>query len=143
MLLRYTGSLAIAIASIISLRDVDTSRQIEVVSTMPQPIEQHLTQIRKLAQDYGATRLEVFGSVCTPEFDRERSDIDFLVKFPPDYDFGPWLARLQDLETDLSQLLGRNVDVVTTSALRNSWFRREAAKTRTVIYDASEVAKFG
>ena len=31
--------------------------------------------------------------------------------------------------------LGRNVDLVMTSALRNRWFAREAAKARTVIDD--------
>jgi predicted nucleotidyltransferase len=104
-------------------------------------IDQHLENIRMLAREYGVARLEVFGSICTPDFDSECSDIDFLVEYPPDYDFGPWLARLQDLERALGQLLGRDVDLVMTSALRNKWFRREADKTRTVIYDASEVAE--
>ena len=94
-----------------------------------------------LAREYGVARLEVFGSICTPDFDSECSDVDFLVEYPPDYDFGPWLARLQDLERALGQLLGRDVDLVMSSALRNKWFRREADKTRTVIYDASEVAE--
>jgi predicted nucleotidyltransferase len=79
-------------------------------------------------------RLEVCGSACTPEFDPGRSDIDFLVEYPPGYDFGPWLSRLQELEEALGDLLGRKVDLVTTSALRNEWFRREADKTRRVIY---------
>lgn len=104
-------------------------------------IEQHLEAIRALARAYGVARLEVFGSACTPDFEPDRSDIDFLVEYPPDYDFGPWLARLQDLEADLGKLLNRNVDLVTTTALRNTWFRREAEKTRAVIYDASEVAE--
>jgi len=108
---------------------------------MPPLIEQHLEGIRMLAREYGVARLEVFGSICTPDFDSECSDVDFLVEYPPDYDFGPWLARLQDLERALGQLLGRDVDLVMSSALRNKWFRREADKTRTVIYDASEVAE--
>lgn len=45
--------------------------------------------IRALARAYGVARLEVFGSVCTPEFDAGRSDVDFLVEYPPGYDFGP------------------------------------------------------
>ena len=103
-------------------------------------IEHHREAIAELGRRYGVARLEVFGSVCTPEFDPERSDVDFLVTYPPDYDFGPWLARLQDLEAALADLLGRKVDLVTASALRSKWFRREADKTRRVIYDASEVA---
>lgn len=83
----------------------------------------------------------MFESVCTPEFDAAQSDIDFLVAYPPDYDYGPWLARLQELEAALASLLGRDVDLVTTSALRNKWFRREAEKTRVVVYDAAKVAE--
>ena len=103
-------------------------------------IERNRDAIADLGRRFGVARLEVFGSVCTPDFDPERSDVDFLVTYPPDSDFGPWLARLQDLEAALTDLLGRKVDVVTASALQNKWFRREADKTRRVIYDASEVA---
>ncbi len=104
-------------------------------------IEQHREAIHALAHEYGVARLEAFGSVCTPEWDPERSDVDFLVEYPPDYDFGPWIARFQDLEADLAGLLGRDVDLVMTSALKNRWFNREAAKTRTVLYDASKVTQ--
>ncbi|MEA2531817.1 MAG: hypothetical protein QOG89_3461, partial [Thermomicrobiales bacterium] len=38
----------------------------------------------------------------------------------------------------LEDLIGRKVDLVMTSALRDPWFRREAEKTRTVVYDAAE-----
>ena len=101
----------------------------------------HRTAIEDLCREYGVARLEVFGSAATDVFDPERSDIDFLVSYPPDYDFGPWLARFQELEGALANLLGRNVDLVMTSALKNRWFAREAAKRRTVIYDASTVSE--
>jgi predicted nucleotidyltransferase len=104
-------------------------------------VEQHLEAIRALCREYGVAKLEVFGSVCSPDYDPARSDVDFLVEYPPDYDFGPWLSRLQDLEQALTDLLGRDVDLVMTSALRNKWFRREADKTRQVVFDASEVAE--
>lgn len=108
---------------------------------MPMIIQEHLPAIRALCRDYGVERLEVFGSVCTPAFDSHRSDVDFLVAYPPDYDFGPWLGRLQDLEADLAHLLGRRVDLVMVSALENAWFRREADKTRLVIFDATAHAE--
>jgi predicted nucleotidyltransferase len=104
-------------------------------------IAEHLPAIRELCREFGVARLEVFGSVCTPEFDPERSDVDFLVSYPDDYDFGPWLKRYFDLNERLASLLGRPVDLAMTGALRNKWFRREAAKTRTPIFDASEVAE--
>lgn len=104
-------------------------------------IETNLPVIVELCREYGVARLELFGSAATKAFDPEKSDVDFLVSYPDDYDFGPWLARFQDFEKALSAALGLDVDLVMTSALRNPWFRREAAKTRTVIYDASEVSE--
>jgi predicted nucleotidyltransferase len=104
-------------------------------------IERNLEAIRALAREFGVVRLEVFGSVRTPEFDPTKSDVDFLVEYPLNYDFGPWLGRYQDLESALADLLGCKVDLVMTSALRNKWFRREAEKTRRVIYDVSKVAE--
>jgi uncharacterized protein len=105
-------------------------------------IENNLEAIRALAREYGVTRLEVFGSVCTPEFDPARSDVDFIVDFPKDYDFGPWLGRLFDFRRALAELLGRPVDLVMADApaMRRKWFRRLADETRTVIYDASQIA---
>jgi predicted nucleotidyltransferase len=104
-------------------------------------ITEHLEAIRALCREFGVARLEVFGSVCTDEFDPERSDIDFLIAFPEDYEFGPWLGRFFDLQDALTEIIGRHVDLVMTGALRNKWFRREADKTRTVIFDAAEVAE--
>jgi predicted nucleotidyltransferase len=105
------------------------------------PIAEHLEAIRALCKEFGVIRLEVFGSVCTPEFDPDRSDVDFLIQYPEGYQFGPWMGRMFDLQDSLSRLLGCDVDLVMTRALRNKWFRREAAKTRTVIYDEAQVAE--
>jgi len=104
-------------------------------------IERHLSAILDLCRAYAVVRLEVFGSVMTNAFDSDRSDVDFIVSYPPDYDFGPWLARFQYLEEALADLLDRPVNLVMTSALKNRWFAREAAKTRTVIYDASQISE--
>ena len=104
-------------------------------------IEQHLDAIRALCREYGVARLELFGSAATDDFDPTTSDVDFLVEYPPDYDFGPWLGRFHELQRSLNDLLGHRVDLVDVWALRNPWFTREAAKTRQVVYDASDVAQ--
>ncbi len=104
-------------------------------------IQRHRQEILDICRQFGVARLEVFGSVVTDAFDPDHSDVDFIVFYPPDYDFGPWLARFQDLEEALATLLGRDVNLVMTSALKNRWFEREAAKTRTVIYDASQISE--
>lgn len=97
--------------------------------------------IEEICRRFGVERLEAFGSALSDEFHPERSDLDFLVRFPPDYDFGPWMSQFQQFEEELTALLQRRVDLVMESALRDPWFRREANKTRRVIYDASQNAK--
>lgn len=102
-------------------------------------VEKHLDEIRALAASYGVEKLEIFGSVMTPEFDPERSDVDFIVHYPPGYEFGSFGKRLFDLEDSLAELLGRSTDVVMTSALKKDSFRRNAELTRTVIYESSSM----
>lgn len=104
------------------------------------PIAEHLDSIRALSREFGVSRLEVFGSVCTPEFDPAHSDVDFLIEYPPDYEFGRWLGRSFDLQEALSDLLQRKVDLVMVGAIRNKWFRRSADETRTLIYEATKAA---
>jgi uncharacterized protein len=99
-------------------------------------------ELAELCRRFDVRRLEAFGSACTATFDPARSNLDFLVEFVPDADLGPWLSRLFELEQKLSRLFGRRVDLVMTSALRNPWFRREAEKTRTLVYDGSECPKW-
>ena len=101
-------------------------------------IQERSAAVAEICRRYRVARLEVFGSACTAEFDAQRSDVDFLVEFLPGTDLGPWLSRLFDLQKVLNQLFRRNVDLVMASALRDPWFRREAEKTRTTIYDASQ-----
>lgn len=102
-------------------------------------IADNLGQIRRLCEEFGVERLEVFGSINTPDFDPERSDVDFLVTYPENYRYGPWMRRHFDLEEALSALLDRQVDLVQSTALRRERFRRLADQTRQVVFIASEV----
>ena len=100
-------------------------------------IEEKRPALVELCQRFGIRKLDLFGSACTSDFNPSRSDLDFIVEFPPGYDFGPWLSRLSQFEQSLTQLFGRRVDLIMPSALRNSWFRREADKGRVTLYHAS------
>jgi uncharacterized protein len=99
-------------------------------------IAEHLDAIRALCREYGVLRLEAFGSVCTPAFDLERSDVDFLVEYPEDYDFGLWLKRYFDLKEALATLLGRSVDLVMSDAPRNRYFAQAIDEARELLYAA-------
>jgi uncharacterized protein len=100
-------------------------------------IEEKRPALAELCQRFGVRKLDLFGSACSEQFNPSRSDLDFIVEFPPEYDFGPWLSRLSQFERSLTHLFGRRVDLITPSALRNPWFRREADKARVTLYHAS------
>ena len=69
--------------------------------------------ILRLAKEYGAYSVRVFGSVARGEAD-ENSDIDLLV----DMEKGRSLLDMGGLLMDLQDLLGHDVDVVTVPGLR-------------------------
>jgi uncharacterized protein len=99
-------------------------------------IAEHLEAIRVLCGEYGVLRLEAFGSVCMPELDPERSNVDFLVEYPEDYDYGPWASRLTSLQEALANLLGREVDLILTRAIRKKYFLLSINETRELLFAA-------
>lgn len=79
-------------------------------------IKQILTsKILELKKKYHIKYFGVFGSYARNEQNSE-SDVDILVDF--DTDHYPGLIELIDLEDELSELLGKRVDLVTKSSLR-------------------------
>ena len=70
-------------------------------------------EILRIAARRGARNVRVFGSVARGEADAE-SDIDLLVDMEP----GRSLLDLGGLWTELNELLGVKVDVVTENGLR-------------------------
>lgn len=78
-------------------------------------IETHRAEIVSLAERYGLYDVRVFGSMARGDAN-ENSDVDLLVTAPE----GTSGFALGGLLMDVSQLLGRKVDVVTERALRPS-----------------------
>jgi predicted nucleotidyltransferase len=76
-------------------------------------VQEKREDILRIASEYGAYDVRVFGSVARGE-DDEKSDIDFLVNMEK----GRSLFDLGGLLMDLQDLLGRDVDVVTEKGLR-------------------------
>ena len=66
-------------------------------------------------------KLSLFGSVLTPRF-RPESDIDVLVEFDPGHT--PGLLKLAGMEIEISERLGRKVDMRTAEDL-SRYFRDE------------------
>ena len=98
-------------------------------------IQQHLTAIEALCVQFGARRLEVFGSLARDDFDPLTSDVDFFVEF---HDLG-WqgsFKRYMGLKLGLEDLLGRPVDLVELNAIENPHFLRIANQHRSLVYAA-------
>ena len=70
-------------------------------------------QIMRLARQYRARKVSVFGSCARGEMS-EDSDIDFLVDFEEEYS----LLDIAGLLVGLEDLLGRKVDVIDRPSLR-------------------------
>jgi predicted nucleotidyltransferase len=75
-------------------------------------------------------RLSLFGSVQRGDF-RQDSDIDLLVEFHSEHI--PGLIRLAGMEIELTQLLGRKVDLRTPQDL-SRYFRDEVLNSAEVQY---------
>jgi len=75
-------------------------------------------------------RLALFGSVLSDNFLPE-SDIDVLVEFEPGYPVG--LIGMAGMEIELSELMGRKVDLRTPADL-SRYFRQEVIDSAEVVY---------
>jgi uncharacterized protein len=77
--------------------------------------------------------LSIFGSALRKDF-RLESDVDVLVEFEPNARVG--LIRLAGIEMELSEILGRQVDLNTPGFL-SKYFRDQVLSEAVVQYDAT------
>jgi predicted nucleotidyltransferase len=87
-------------------------------------------QIAEFCRRHHIRRLAVFGSALREDFGPE-SDIDFLVEF--DSAFIPTLFDIAAMEKELSELLGRKVDLRTPEDL-SRYFRDKVLAEAEVLY---------
>jgi uncharacterized protein len=89
--------------------------------------------IQAYCRRHGIRRLSLFGSVIRDDFRRD-SDIDVLVEF--DVGRVPGLLGMAGLEIELSEILGRKVDLRTPAEISRH-FRDEVLSEAVPQYDAS------
>lgn len=89
-----------------------------------QAIVDTVLEIAQFCRRWRIRELALFGSALRDDF-RADSDLDFLVTFAADADWG-LLDHIQ-MEQELQALLQRDVDLVTRRALERSqnWMRRQ------------------
>lgn len=76
-------------------------------------------------------KLALFGSVLRDDF-RDDSDIDILVEFEPDAQVG--LIGFAGIERELSEIIGRKVDLNTAGFL-SPHFRDEVLQQAETLYE--------
>lgn len=87
--------------------------------------------IEVFCEKHHIRRLSLFGSVLRDDF-RSDSDVDVLVEFEPGME--PGLLGISAMQRELSQLLGRNVDLRTPAEL-SRYFRDRVLATAQVQYE--------
>ncbi len=98
-------------------------------------VRSKLDDISDLCRRYRVQRLFLIGSATGTGFDLGRSDVDFLVVFQPQERRGfddVYFRLLEDLRT----LMGRPVDLVEATALRNPYMIASINRTKQMLYAA-------
>ncbi len=99
------------------------------MSALPVAIPQHV--LREFCERNHSRKLSLVGSVLTPRF-RPESDVDVLVEFDPEHI--PGLLTLAGMEIELSERLGRKVDMRTAEDL-SRYFRDEVVSSAVPQYE--------
>ncbi|MEK7793181.1 MAG: nucleotidyltransferase family protein [Candidatus Hydrogenedentota bacterium] len=89
--------------------------------------------IAELCRHHHIRRLALFGSALRDDFTRD-SDIDLVVEFKPGEVVG---LRLFEIEHDLTQLIGRNVDLSTPGFI-DRYFRDQVLTEAQDLYVAPD-----
>jgi len=90
-------------------------------------------RIEAFCRKWKIRELSLFGSVLREDF-RPNSDVDVLVVFADDAGWD--LLDHMHAQEELSELLGRNVDLVEKRAVRNPFRRHHILNSHEVIYAA-------
>lgn len=96
-------------------------------------IEFPMDRIAAFCRKWKIVEFALFGSVLGDDF-RSDSDVDVLVSFDENQSWSLW--NLVEMKEELEAMLGREVDLVEKSSLRNPFRRRAILATKKVIYAA-------
>jgi len=88
-------------------------------------------RVTAFCERYPICRLALFGSALRDDFSPD-SDVDVLVEFLPDS--GVTFLDMAAMQDELSNLLGRPVDLVTPGAL-SRYFRQKVLDTAETLYE--------
>lgn len=87
-------------------------------------------------QRHPINKLSLFGSVLRDDFEPD-SDVDILVEFEPDATVGYF--ELVEMQFELSDIIGREVDLLTPGAL-SKYFRQQVLNSARAVYERETAA---
>src|SRR5436305_10234862 len=90
--------------------------------------------LRALCRRFHVRRLDLFGSAARGDFDRERSDVDFLVEFDRTHPDALSLRTYFGLKEALDGLLSRPVDLVEPGTVRNPYLKASIEGSREAVF---------
>ncbi|MBZ0291568.1 MAG: nucleotidyltransferase family protein [Anaerolineae bacterium] len=97
---------------------------------MSQKIDLPAAEVAAFCRKHHIRKLSLFGSVLRDDFGPD-SDVDVLVEFEDGH--VPGLITFGGMQMELSDLLGRNVDLKTPNAL-SRYFRDEVLENAVLQY---------
>lgn len=97
----------------------------------PERINLTKKQIEEFCQKYHIKKFAFYGSVLRDDF-RQDSDIDILVDL--DYNYRTGLLKMARMERELSEMIGRKVDLRTPEDL-SIYFRNKVLAEAEVQYE--------
>ena len=104
---------------------------------LPTVIDEHADELRAVCKKHYVKSLVLFGSAARDDFDRSRSDLDFLVEFLPNEPHTRFGGEYFALKDDLQDLFGRRVDLVEPAAIENPYLKRSIYEATVPIYVAA------
>ena len=98
-------------------------------------LEHKREAITEACRRHGVSRLDAFGSALRDDFSPGESDVDLLVEFMPMAAYARVDAYFGLLD-DLRGILGQEVDLVVSGAVKNPYIARDIEHTRRMLYAA-------
>jgi predicted nucleotidyltransferase len=96
-------------------------------------LEPYLPQLVELCEKFSVEKLYAFGSLVYGDFDEEKSDLDFLVRFKENNKVG---IELIQMLMDLEKLFNRKVDLLRERPFKNEYFARSVENSKALLYAA-------
>jgi uncharacterized protein len=98
-------------------------------------VTNNLPEIKRLCEQYRVKSLYIFGSATSEEFNKS-SDIDILIAFEEDLTIDEYTNNYFYLHTELNNLFGRNIDLLTENSISNPFLKESIEKSKKLLYAA-------